>query len=214
MSDLAVLTNQVSMTSKDIADLVGSRHSDVIRSIERLMDKGVITYTPMAFSEKINNLGLPTQRKHYVFSDEQGKRDTIIIVARIRPEVTAKIVDRWLELEQRNQTPTTYIEALKQLIYKEEEKQALVEKTQQLTHQKELAKLENGKSVYGATIKQVNQALNATYTWQPLKKYCDEHNLELEYVFPNGYNSISVAVYPYNAWLDVYEVDLDLLFKD
>ena len=23
-----------------------------------------------------------------------------------------------------------------------------------------------------------------------------------------------VAVYPYNAWLDVYEVDLDLLFKD
>ena len=214
MSDLAVLTNQVSMTSKDIADLVGSRHSDVIRSIERLMDKGVITYTPIAFSEKINNLGLPAQRKHYVFSGEQGKRDTIIIVAQIRPEVTAKIVDRWLELEQRNQTSTTYIEALKQLIYKEEEKQALVEKTQQLTHQKELAKLENGKSVYGATIKQVNQALNATYTWQPLKKYCDEHNLELEYVFPNGYNSISVAVYPYNAWLDVYEVDLDLLFKD
>ena len=214
MSDLAVLTNQVSMTSKDIADLVGSRHSDVIRSIERLMDKGVITYTPMAFSEKINNLGLPAQRKHYVSSGEQGKWDTIIIVAQIRPEVTAKIVDRWLELEQRSQTPTTYIEALKQLIYKEEEKQALVEKTQQLTHQKELAKLENGKSVYGATIKQVNQALNATYTWQPLKKYCDEHNLELEYVFPNGYNSISVAVYPYNAWLDVYEVDLDLLFKD
>lgn len=214
MSDLTVLTNQVSMTSKDIADLVGSRHSDVIRSIERLMNKGVITYTPLAFSEKINNLGLPTQRTHYVFSGEQGKRDTIIIVAQIRPEVTAKIVDRWLDLEQRNQTPTTYIEALKQLIYKEEEKQALVEKTQQLTHQKELAKLENGKSVYGATIKQVNQALNATYTWQPLKKYCDEHNLELEYVFPNGYNSISVVVYPYNAWLDVYEVDLDLLFKE
>ena len=214
MSDLAVLTNQVSMTSKDIADLVGSRHSDVIRSIERLMDKGVITYTPMAFSEKINNLGLPTQRKHYVFSGEQGKRDTIIIVAQIRPEVTAKIVDRWLELEQRNQTPTTYIEALKQLIYKEEEKQALVEKTQQLTHQKELAKLENGKSVYGATIKQVNQALNATYTWQPLKKYCEENHMELEYIFPNGYGSLAVVVYPYDAWLNVYEIDLNLIFKD
>lgn len=214
MSDLTVLTNQVSMTSKDIADLVGSRHSDVIRSIERLANKGIIQLTPLAFSGKINDLGLPTQQSYYIFTGEQGKRDTIIIVAQIRPEVTAKIVDRWLDLEQRNQTPTTYIEALKQLIYKEEEKQALVEKTQQLTHQKELAKLENGKSVYGATIKQVNQALNATYTWQPLKKYCDEHNLELEYVFPNGYNSISVVVYPYNAWLDVYEVDLDLLFKE
>lgn len=83
-----------------------------------------------------------------------------------------------------------------------------------LTHEKELAKKDNGKSIYGATIKQVNQALNATYTWQPLKKYCDEHNLELEYVFPNGYNSISVVVYPYNAWLDVYEIDLNLIFKD
>ena len=141
MSDLTVLTNQVSMTSKDIADLVGSRHSDVIRSIERLMDKGVITRTPISLYETINNLGFPTHRKHYVFSGEQGKRDTIIIVAQIRPEVLAKNVDRWLDLEQRNQTSTTYIEALKQLIYKEEEKQALVEKTQQLTHQKELAKL-------------------------------------------------------------------------
>ena len=184
MSDLAVLTNQVSMTSKDIADLVGSRHSDVIRSIERLMDKGVIAYMPRTFIQetKVNNRTYNTSC--YTFTGEQGKRDTIIIVAQIRPEVAAKIVGRWLELEQRNQTSTTYIEALKQLIYKEEEKQTLVEKTQQLTHQKELAKLENGKSVYGVTFNQVNQAL---------------------YIFPNGYNSIS---------LDVYEVDLDLLFKD
>ena len=214
MSDLTVLTNQVSMTSKDIADLLGSRHSDVKLSVERLMDKGIIAQSAMAFMQETKGNNRTYDIGYYTFTGEQGKRDTIIIVAQIRPEITAKIVDRWLELEQRNQTPTTYIEALKQLIYKEEEKQALVEKTQQLTHQKELAKLENGKSVYGATIKQVNQALNATYTWQPLKKYCDEHNLELEYVFPNGYSSISVMVYPYNAWLDVYEVDLDLLFKE
>lgn len=168
MSDLVTLTSQVSMTSKDIADLIGSRHSDVKRSIERLAHKGIIQLTPTAFCEKINDLGLSTQQSYYEFTGEQGKRDTIIIVAQIRPEVTAKIVDRWLELEQRNQTPTSYIEALKQLIYKEEERQLLLEQTEQLTHQKELAKLETGKSIYGASIKQVNIKTGDSYTWRPL----------------------------------------------
>ena len=38
--------------------------------------------------------------------------------------------------------------------------------------------------------------------------------MELEYIFPNVYDSLAVAVYPYNAWLDVYEIDLNLIFKD
>lgn len=60
MSDLVTLTNQVSMTSKDIADLVGSRHSDVKLSIERLMDKGIIAQSALAFVQEIkgNNLDL------------------------------------------------------------------------------------------------------------------------------------------------------------
>ena len=214
MSDLVTLTSQVSMTSKDIADLVGSRHSDVKRSIERLAHKGIIQLMPMAFSEKINDLGLSTQQSYYEFTGEQGKRDTIIIVAQIRPEVTAKIVDRWLELEQRNQTPTTYIEALKQLISREEERQALVERTAQLTHQKELAKLETGKSIYGASIKQVNNKTGDNYSWRPLAKWCDENTIEPQTVYLNGYGSLPTKIYPSEAWLDVYELDLDLLFGD
>ena len=38
--------------------------------------------------------------------------------------------------------------------------------------------------------------------------------MELEYIFPNGYGSLAVAVYPHNAWLNVYEIDLNLIFKD
>ena len=52
MSDLVTLTHQVSMTSKDIADLVGSRHYDVKRSIERLMDKGIIAYAAMTLMQE------------------------------------------------------------------------------------------------------------------------------------------------------------------
>ncbi|MDP1165211.1 phage regulatory protein/antirepressor Ant, partial [Klebsiella pneumoniae] len=35
----------------------------------------------------------------YVFSGEQGKRDSIIVVAQLCPEFTARLVDRWQELE-------------------------------------------------------------------------------------------------------------------
>lgn len=37
-----LISTNISMTSIDIADLVGSRHSDVKRSIERLVDSGVL----------------------------------------------------------------------------------------------------------------------------------------------------------------------------
>ncbi|OLF36537.1 hypothetical protein BTW00_05475 [Psychrobacter sp. C 20.9] len=94
------------MTSQQIADLVGSRHDVVRKSIERLAtDKpnkpAVIQLPPMA--EVRNHLGQAVT--HYVFSGEQGKRDSIIIVAQLSPEFTAKLVDRWAELEQQAQQP-------------------------------------------------------------------------------------------------------------
>jgi len=89
-----------SMTSKDIADLVGSRHDKVMQSIERLATRDAIRFPPLVYSEEINNLGLKRKVKHYVFSGEQGKRDSIVVVAQLSPEFTARLVDRWLELEQ------------------------------------------------------------------------------------------------------------------
>ncbi len=36
----------------------------------------------------------------YLFEGEQGKRDSIIVVAQLCPEFTARLVDRWQQLEQ------------------------------------------------------------------------------------------------------------------
>ena len=41
----------------------------------------------------------------YVFSGEQGKRDSIIVVAQLSPEFTARLVDRWQELEAQVRQP-------------------------------------------------------------------------------------------------------------
>ena len=94
-----VNTNIQTMTSLEIAELVGSEHRNVKLSIERLMKKGVIQLSPMANVEKINNLGHSVKVGMYEFSGEQGKRDSIIVVAQLCPEFTARLVDRWQELE-------------------------------------------------------------------------------------------------------------------
>lgn len=97
--------DKVSMTSLDISELVGSRHSDVKRSIERLVERNIIQKPPMAFLERINNLGLTVKDEAYSFEGENGKRDSIVVVAQLRPELTAQIVDRWRELESGKALP-------------------------------------------------------------------------------------------------------------
>lgn len=95
----------LTMTSRDIAELVESRHDNVRVSIERLAERGVIQFPAMQVSEIINNLGLPQKQSVYVFSGEQGKRDSIIVVAQLSPEFTARLVDRWQELEAQLAAP-------------------------------------------------------------------------------------------------------------
>lgn len=85
----------VTMSSLDICELVGSRHDKVKQSIERLAERGVITLPPMG--EK-STAGRPVS--FYLFEGEHGKRDSIVVVAQLSPEFTARLVDRWQELEK------------------------------------------------------------------------------------------------------------------
>ncbi|HIF0531213.1 phage antirepressor KilAC domain-containing protein [Escherichia coli] len=106
--------NAIKMTSIEISELVGSRHDKVKQSIERMAARGVIRNPPMVVFEKINNLGLLRGVEAYVFDGEQGKRDSIIVVAQLSPEFTARLVDRWRELEEAAvNIPKTLPEALR-----------------------------------------------------------------------------------------------------
>lgn len=120
------------MTSQQIADLVGSRHDTVKKSIERMIGRGVISKPPMADGIKAAN-GVATQV--YIFSGEQGRLDSIVVVAQLSPEFTAALVKRWDELERGVAQPVTpeielpkdYLSALKALVTSEEEKQVIGE---------------------------------------------------------------------------------------
>ncbi|HBC8200504.1 TPA: Rha family transcriptional regulator [Escherichia coli] len=109
--DICIL-EKPSMTSIEIAELVGSRQDNVKISIERLAKSGVIQLPALQVFEKINNLGLRRSVEAYVFEGEQGKRDSIIVVAQLSPEFTARLVDRWRELEEQVRQPLTEIEMI------------------------------------------------------------------------------------------------------
>ena len=112
----------LTMSSREITKLVNSRHSDVCKSIETFISKGVIGgYQPKPYTHPQNG------QIYYEYF--LNKRDTYILVAQFSPEFTAAVIDRWQELEnQQNPTallPQNYLQALEQLVASEKEKQAL-----------------------------------------------------------------------------------------
>lgn len=114
--------NQLTMSSREIADLVESRHDKVKQSIERLAKRGVIDIPPLG--EYLDSLGRKATEYKLV------KRDSYIVVAQLCPEFTARLVDRWQELEKQvNQfqlkLPTAKELAL-MVIQSEEEKERLL----------------------------------------------------------------------------------------
>ena len=96
---LELQTTQITMSSREIAELVESRHADVIRSIQRLVESGVLQhgYTPVPYTHPQNG----QVYECYMLN----KRDSYIVVAQLSPQFTARLVDRWQELESIVATP-------------------------------------------------------------------------------------------------------------
>lgn len=95
-----LMISKLEMISLEIAELVGSRHDKVKQSIERLANRGTIQLPPMRKVENKQSNSPNRFTEVYVFQGEQGKRDSIIVVAQLCPEFTARLVDRWQQLEQ------------------------------------------------------------------------------------------------------------------
>lgn len=112
------------MSSREIAELVKSKHGDVKRSADRLSAAGILT-APLAQFEFEHNGNTYSE---YRFN----KRDSLVIVARLSPEFTAAVVDRWQDLEKANQpqVPSNYIEALEALIESEKQKAIMAPKAE------------------------------------------------------------------------------------
>ncbi len=129
MNNLITTSKQLTMSSQEIAKLVESRHDNVKTTMERLAKKGLITFT--ATQEPTEGGGKSTTVYHV------NKRDSYVVVAQLSPEFTARLVDRWQELETKTTValPANYIEALERLVISEKEKLQLIENNKLLEAQ-------------------------------------------------------------------------------
>lgn len=108
---LATLTAgaPLTMSSREIADLLEVRHDNVKRTVERLAEKGVIVRPPMEDEPSTDGMGRTRMTRIYHLE----KRDSYVVVAQLSPEFTARVVDRWQELEAARETfdPSTILES-------------------------------------------------------------------------------------------------------
>lgn len=126
----------VTMSSREIAELTGSRHDNVKRSAERLAADHVLT-SPLE--------GLEFEHRGNTYHEYRfNKRDSLVLVARLSPEFTAAVVDRWQELEAgTHKIPQTLSESLRLAA-------EMAEKNEQLTlaNQQQAAQIESLENLF------------------------------------------------------------------
>ncbi|WP_010323650.1 Rha family transcriptional regulator [Marinobacterium stanieri] len=94
MQQLMTVDNSTAptMSSREIADLTGRRHDQVLRTARDLVAQGVTQSVETLYRHEQNGQQYPEHRL--------DRRDSMVLVARLSPEFTARVVDRWQELEQ------------------------------------------------------------------------------------------------------------------
>ncbi len=106
MMNLPSTTTEMTMSSREIAELTGKEHKNVMRVIRSLIDGQVLAaqIEPLKFE----------YRGQWFDYFNLNKRDSLVVVARLSPEFTAAVIDRWQELEanQPAKLPQSFAEAL------------------------------------------------------------------------------------------------------
>lgn len=216
----------LTMSSREIAELVESRHDDVKRSIERLAGKNIIGLPPLA--EYLDSLGRAAKEYHL------NKRESLIVVAQLCPEFTAAVIDRWQKLEAQQGkghfvVPQNLPEALRLAAYLAEQK-ALVEleRDEAIATKAEIGRrreatamntasqaikkaarleIELDKSKQYATIKRMELLYHGQqFKWQLLKSTANEMGIAPIDVFDANYGT--VKAYHADVWRKAYALSI------
>lgn len=221
------------MSSREIADLVAARHNDVVCTIERLFNKGLLRSSRNTRRE--NTGGRPVDVYDLI------QRDTHLVVAGYSDEHRARVVDRWQELEAKQTTNTPAVlsrmDILKLAMDSEEARlKAEAERDQAVATKAEIGNRREatamatasaamrqvnrlteqlGRNMRHATIIAVEKAVGRKFgkqDWRPLRDFCKAKGLEAEKVSDARYGE--VKAWPAEAWSEVYGIDLGTIFPN
>lgn len=193
---------QISMTSLQIAELCDKRHDSVKRTIEILSKPTDKRRAVIARPHSVIMQNVANNRTYdievYVFSGEQGRLDSITIVAQLNPQFTAALVARWDELEKQAAKPQIalpqdYLSALKALVISEESKQALLVEYNEIKPKADALDLLTG-SKYNLSIRDTASELKVKE--KDLKAWLIEHKWAYYKTLSDGRKgSLMPAVY-------------------
>ena len=126
MNDLAILKQTAqTMSSREIAQLCQKPHDNVLKLVRSLIDGGIVkSTTPHQY--------MHPQNSQWYTEFLSDKRDSLVIVARLSPEFTAAVIDRWQELETQLPRELSRLEILQIALQAEQEKIALECKVNEL----------------------------------------------------------------------------------
>ena len=86
------INNNQRMSSREMANLCDKQHDNTLRLIRSLIERGLLkNTTPRNYIHEQNG------QQYIEFLSDQ--RDSLVIVARLSPEFTAAVIDRWQALE-------------------------------------------------------------------------------------------------------------------
>ena len=186
-TSLTSLLPSQQMLSSDISTITNIRLDSVKRTIERLAERHVIALPPTV--EKPTAGRTSTE---YVFSGEQGKLDSITVVAQLCPEFTAAIVKRWYELEQQIpafdiSNPQHLLQAIevqaKQNLQLNAENQTLSKAIETITHTEHGVKFQQACKILNAKQRDLAKWLRA-HSWD---RYLNDARASTYYSESKGY---------------------------
>lgn len=91
-----IKANIQTMSSREIAELTGKRHSDVMRDIRTMYEQLGQSISASAYNDAQGK-----ERRHYTLDQEM----TITLVSGYNVVMRNKIINRWRELESKQSTP-------------------------------------------------------------------------------------------------------------
>ena len=227
---MELITAHPTMTTREVADLIEKQHSNIKISAERLSASGVIgTLAPQEFTHNGNTY------TEYLLC----KRDSLILVAQNCPEFTARIIDRWQELESKSlaalpdfSNPVAAARAWADQMEKAQvlaiERDKAIATKAQIGSKREATAMANvakankevtrlmdrlGFNARHATIKAVEGAVKRSFGpqgWRPLSNWCKANGATAIDVPDPLYGS--VKSWPADAWGEIYDIDLKDLF--
>jgi len=215
------------MSSREIAEFVGTTHDSVLKTVRNLIEKGVVFENETPYVHEQNGQTYSEFLLSY--------RNTMVVVSGYSVEVRARIIDRWQELEQEKgfkkkaELPQDYISALEHLLESKKAEQLAIAQRNvaiatkaEIGHRREATamntasqavkkanalEVELDKSKEYATIKRMEMKYHGTkFNWRLLKSTGQEMGVGATEVFDQNYGT--VKAYHRSVWMEAYALSI------